>query len=392
MDREQRVQDVAARYTDGGYFSNIEWQAEQRGSIISQGSAGFADATTRSPVPQGAIYRIYSMTKPIVSVVAMMLMERGTLRLFDPIATYDPAFGKLKVLHTTGQLVPLVRPITVEDLLTHRAGFTYEFIAGCHIAPMYIRHRISSDGQCSLQEMMERLVALPLANQPGVEFRYSVATDVLAWICERASGRTIDELISELVLQPLDMQDTAFHVPDAKRHRLMPMFGVSNLDQIGTALAAKQGLVAVDVEAGYPSDRPGEFRRGGHGLFSTLDDYMKFARMLLVGKSGDGERLLSRKSLELMATNRLPPSQLPPTVGMRSLDGFGFGLGVRVMLDPGQSMVLISPGEFGWGGAAGTYFWVDPVEQVTCCIMTQYLGTILPLPDDMRTAINQLLD
>jgi len=391
LDREQLVQRVAQGYVDAGLFSNIEWRAEQHGRVLSSGAIGYADATEKRPLPDGAIYRIYSMTKPVVSMIAMMLVERGVMRLFDPIARFDPGFAKLKVLQTNGQLVPLERPVTVEDLLTHRAGFTYEFIGGCHVAPHYIRERVSSDGECSFQEMMERLQHIPLASQPGQQFRYSVSTDVLAWICERATGRGIDELAEEFILKPLDMRDTAFHVPASKQNRLMPMFGIAALDQFMSAMPDNHSLVRIDVERAYPSTKPGEFRRGGHGLFSTLDDYMKFTRLLLTGETPDGQRLLSRKAFEAMIFNRLTPAQLPPTVGIRVLSGFGFGLGFRVMMDPGQSPSIISEGEFGWSGAAQTYFWVDPKEQVTCCIMTQYLGSMLPMPDDMRTAINQIL-
>lgn len=390
MSRQDRIAQVAARYTAAGKYSGIEWLVEHRGERLAEGRAGHADAATRSEIPDGAIYRIYSMTKPVVSVLALMLMEEGKLRLFDLVSTFDPAFANMQVLLPNGQLRPAERPIMVEDLLTHRAGFTYEFITGCHIAPLYQKERISSDGLCSLETMMERLAELPLAFQPGSQFRYSVATDVLAHVIERATERPLDELLEEYLFAPLGMQDTAFHVPEAKRDRLMPMFGVTDISEFAPLHPRPQELVPADVSDMYPSDRR-DFRRGGHGLFSTLEDYARFARMLLDGKDSDGRTLLSRKMLEMMRTNRIPPHQLPLTVGMNALPGYGWGLGVRVMMDVGKAMALTGQGELGWAGAASTYFFVDPAEQLFGVFMTQYLGAVLPLNDDLRVAAYQML-
>ncbi|MEQ8857659.1 MAG: serine hydrolase domain-containing protein [Pseudomonadales bacterium] len=391
MSRQDRIAQVAARYTGSKKFSGIEWYLEQRGDCLAEGTAGYADAASRTPIPDGAIYRIYSMTKPIVSVLALMLMERGKLRLFDPVSTYNPAFANLQVLDSSGTLRPAERPILVEDLFTHRAGFTYEFITGCHIAPLYDEQSISSDGLCTLEEMMERLAELPLAFQPGTRFRYSVATDVLAHVIERAADRPLDELLQEHVFDPLGMADTAFHVPEDKRDRLMPMFGVTDISEFAPLHPRPQVLTPADVSDMYPCDRT-SFRRGGHGLFSTLHDYARFARMLLGGRDPDGRVLLSRKTLEMMRANRIPPHQLPLTIGMNALPGYGWGLGVRVMLDVGQAMALTGNGELGWSGAASTYFFVDPAEELLGVFMTQFLGAVLPLNEELRSAAYQMLD
>ena len=188
------------------------------------------------------------------------------------------------------------------------------------------------------------------------------------------------------------MTDTAYHVPESKRSRLMSMYGVTDISEFAPLKPRPHELTPADVEEMYPSNRPGEFRRGGHGLYSTLDDYAKFARMLLTGKTPDGKTLLSRKMLELMRTNRIPANQLPLTIGMNALLGYGWGLGVRVMMDPGRAMSLCTVGEFGWAGAASTYFWVDPVESMVGVVMTQYLASLLPLADDMRSAAYQMID
>lgn len=391
MSRQDRIAQVASRYTAAKRYSGVEWMVEHRGKRLADGRVGHADPATGAAIPDGAIYRIYSMTKPVISVLALMLMEQGKLRLFDLVSTFDPAFANMQVLLPTGQFGPAQRPIMVEDLFTHRAGFTYEFITGCHIAPLYRESQVSSDGQCSLEEMMERLADLPLAFQPGTQFRYSVATDVLAHVVERAADRRLDELLDEYIFGPLGMEDTAFHVPEEKRDRLMPMFGVSDVSEFAPLHPRPQELTPAEVSDMYPCDRS-DFRRGGHGLFSTVTDYVKFARVLLTGKDPDGHTLLARKTLEMMRANRIPPEQLPLTIGMNPLPGYGWGLGVRVMTDLGRAVSLTGVGELGWAGAASTYFFVDPAEELLGVFMTQYLGATLPLNDDLRVAVYQMLE
>jgi CubicO group peptidase (beta-lactamase class C family) len=393
MTRQSRITAIAEGYVDRKQFSSIEWRVEAHGKKLHEGQAGLASIVTGAPIPTKAIYRIFSMTKPIVSVMALILIEQGKLRLYDMLPQYNPAFRNMRVLLPNGELQPANRPITVEDLLTHRSGFSYEFITGCHIAPGYDAIDLNSDGSASLDEMMERLATQPLAFQPGTQFRYSVSTDALAHILEKVTGKTMGSLLREYIFEPLDMLDTDFQVPADKQDRLMPMFGVKDIgDLMMINPPATQELTPVDNEADEmnPSDNP-EFSRGGLGLYSTLDDYCKFARMLLTGCTPGGEIILSRKMLDMFQKNRIPPEQLPLRLGMSALSGYGWGLGVRVMMDTGKSLALTNEGEFGWAGAAGTYFWVDPKEQMVGVIMTQYLGSILPLSDDLKTAAYQML-
>jgi CubicO group peptidase (beta-lactamase class C family) len=202
----------------------------------------------------------------------------------------------------------------------------------------------------------------------------------------------MQSLLQEHILQPLNMVDTDYYVPEEKQSRLMPMFGISDVAEMSFLNPPLvQELIVSDVEEMYPSSNPA-YSRGGHGLFSTTDDYFKFGKMLLNGKSPSGDTVISRKMLEMMLFNRIPPEQLPLRIGMNALQGYGWGLGVRIMLDPGQARSLTGKGEFGWAGAASTYFWVDPNEEMVGVIMTQYLGSILPLADDMRAAAYQMLD
>ena len=391
MNREDRVAGVAQRYIDDKLFAGLEWMVEQQGKSLTRGRTGVADSSTGAALAASPLYRIYSMTKPIVSVLGLMLIEQGKLRLSDMLMQFNRAFTSMNVLHASGRLEPAVRPINVEDLFTHRAGFTYEFIHGCQIAPYYRAANLSSDGLCSLDETMRRLSEQPLAFQPGSQFRYSVATDVLAHVIEKAADAPIDQLLKEHIFAPLGMDDTSYFVPEAKRSRIVPMHGVADITGLPALVMQPHTLERVDVDTMYPADNAG-FRRGGHGLFSSMDDYAKFARMLLTGKSADGKTLLSRPMLTMMRANRIPADQLPLTIGLGPLPGYGWGLGVRVMLDVGKAMAISNVGELGWAGAASTYFWVDPAEDMIGLVMTQYLGSALPLSDDMRGAAYQMLD
>lgn len=393
MSRAERVAGVAGRYVQDEKFSGIEWQVDVGGAELTRGRIGFADHAARTPIPEGALYRIFSMTKPVVSVLALILMEQGRLRLYDMLPQFDTRFANLTVLTADGAIQPAMRPVTVEDLLTHRAGFTYEFIHGCHVAQYYREARINADGSRSLDEMMGVLATLPLAFQPGSRFRYSVSTDVLAHVIERATGRRLDDLLREELFGPLGMVDTGFTVPAEASDRLMPMFGVGDLTGAPPPLQPlPQVLVPMDVDEMYPVRDPDNFRRGGLGLYSTLTDYAAFARMLLDGETPDGGRLLSRKTHEMLQVNRLPAHQLPLTIGPNVLAGYGWGLIGRVLMNSGHAVGLSGSGEFGWAGAASTYFWVDPLESMTGVIMTQFLGASLPLADDMRSAAYQMLE
>ena len=391
MARLEQMQNVADGYVAAKKYSGIEWQVELDGKTWLRGQSGYADANAGTPIPSGAIYRIYSMTKPIVSVLALILMEQGKLRLYDMLAQYDKRFAQMRVLTPAGDILPVQRPIHVEDLITHRAGFTYDFIHGCHVAPYSRDAQIVADGTRSLDDMMGALSVLPLAFQPGTQWRYGVSTDVLAHVCQRAADKPLADLLDELIFQPLGMVDTAFGVPRDKLNRLMPMFGVGDLTALPALEITPQTLEPLDVDDMYPHDRADTFQRGGHGLFSTLADYAAFARMLVEGKGPDGERILSRPTHSMLQANRLPASQMPIKIGPNALPGYGWGLIGRVMVDRGQALTLTGDGEFGWAGAASTHFWVDAHERMSGVIMTQYLGASIPLSDDMRTAAYQAL-
>ncbi|MEM7078957.1 MAG: serine hydrolase domain-containing protein [Pseudomonadota bacterium] len=390
MNRSQQMATVAHGYVDAGKFAGVEWCVEVDGEVLDQGAVGQADVAAGTAIPQNALYRIYSMTKPIVSLLALQLVEQGKLRLYDMVAQYDPRFAAMRVLGADGSIAPAQRPITVEDLLTHRAGMTYEFIHGCHVAPYYRDAEIIGDGVRPLEDMMEALAQMPLAFQPGTSWRYSVSIDVLAHVCELAGGDSLGNLLEQNIFAPLGMSDTGFAVPESEHDRIMSMYGTAQLEGLPPLDIVPHELAPMDAESMYPKNLAG-FRRGGHGLFSTSADYLKFARMLLTGRGPDGDTLISGPMLKMLQANRIPAQQLPLRIGANALPGYGWGLIGRVQIDPGQSLALCGGGEFGWAGAATTYFWVDPNHAMVGVVMTQYLGAMLPLTDDMRTAAYQQL-
>ncbi len=390
MSRMDRMSAVAQGYINRKQYASIEWLVQRRGETLTRGQAGVADITSGAALPKQPIYRLYSMTKPVVSVLALILIEQGKLRLYDALVQFNRAFAGMRVLHPDGRLEPANRFITVEDLITHRAGFTYPFIHGCHISPYYRQARILEDGIIDLDEMMARLAKLPLAFQPGTRFRYSVCTDVLAHVVEKAAGMTIDRFAQQELFDQLGMVDTGYKVKPANLDRLLPMYGTGDLLAVPALDLQPHTLETSDANDFYPPNVDGH-RRGGHGLFSTMDDYAAFARMLISGKTADGRTILSRPMLSMMRANRIPADQLPLTIGLQPLPGYGWGLGVRVMLDTGRALQLTNVGELGWAGAASTFFWVDPAEEMIGLVMSQFLGSALPLADDMRTAAYQML-
>ena len=387
--RIERLPSLAEQFVRDKRFAGVAWRVTQSGQILNGGVAGYTGSDQNKPLQKDAIYRIYSMTKPIVSIAALQLVEAGKLRLYDPVASYIPAFADVQVQTADGQLQPLHRPMLVEDLLTHRAGLSYDFLPDCAIAGHYRQAMLAGDATRSLAEFNAVLAGMPLAWQPGSRWHYSYATDVLAHVLEHAAGQALPELLSEQIFNPLGMCDTAFSVADNERHRLLPMYGMRDLDEPMPADPPAHVLQPMDVESGYPSTPAANFVRGGHGLFSTVDDYCRFMPVLLDGKAADGQALLSAPMVNMMWQNRIPQKQRPLQIGPNVLPGYGWNLFGRVMLDTGESMKLTAAGEGGWAGAASTHFWVDRELQMTGVVMAQFLGSGVGLGDEMQTAAYQ---
>lgn len=388
--RENIIKKIADSYVEKELFSGIEWLAEKSGKTILSGKSGYQKFEDKTPIPNNAIYRIYSMTKPITSVLALKLIEKGMLRLYDPVSAFIPSFENLKVLRVDGTTENISRPMNIEDLLTHRSGLTYDFLMGCHVAPLYSAQDISDDGSKNLEEKCESLSQLPLAYQPGERFNYSVSLDVLARIIEIVSGKDFHKILEEEIFEPLGMKDTGFGVREENISRLMSTYGASNFKEIMNVRPHE--LIETNVDDHNPHNKGDSFQRGGTGLFSTTQDYLSFARMLLTGKSQTGETILSRNMINFMRINRIPEAQLPLMLGPLPLVGYGWNLAGRTVLDRGKLMSLTGENEFGWAGAASTYFWVDPDEDLVGLIMTQYLGSIWPINDDLRVAMYQAVE
>ncbi len=395
--RLKRIDACMQAYVDRGTYAGVSTLIARGGRIVHAWWYGWQDKEALTPMAADTIFRLYSMTKPIVCTALMTFLEEGRIRLVDPVAAYLPAFGRPKVLAADGALVDPVRPIFVADLMAHTSGLTYHFLEDLPVRRMCATAKLLSP-KPSLKEGIDDLAQLPLAFQPGSRWQYSVGIDVAARILEIVSGRPLARVLRERLFEPLGMVDTAFEVPAAKRPRLAAMYGRPDIMLPGTtsslALEAwQEGFnERLDVSATYPVDAPDTFIRGGHGLFGTIGDYFRFAQMLANGGALDGTRVIGRKTLALMHMNRVPPGLLPLEIGGLPLLGYGFGLGSRVAMDVALTSAPGSVGEFGWSGAAKTHYWADPQERMVGLFMTQSMLSF-DLPElDLRALAYQAID
>ena len=385
------LQKTADKLVSERLFAGVEWRIDQGGKNIFAGKSGVQNLATNSEIPESALYRVYSMTKPIISVLALKLIEDGYLQLTSTLAEFDNRFSSMIVLNPDGHLAPADGLITVEHLLTHRAGFSYDFNIGCAVAPYYRQAEIMENGYRDLGDIISILSELPLVFNPGSHWRYSVATDVLAYLLETVTQKTITELLRKYILNPLEMSDTNFTIEPENQHRIMQVYGVRSLSELPVLKRLPHDLSKpANLGRSHPLDYP-EFRRGGYGLFSTISDYMKFANMLRDGKTIDGNVILSAGMWNLMHKARVSFPNNTFRINDEPFCSYGWNLIGRVMENVGEAQYATSLGEFGWSGAAATYFWVDPVRDVTGCLMTQYIGREVPIDGMMQTAAMRML-
>lgn len=380
-ERLARIVPAMQSYVDRHGYGGISTLLARRGRIVHFEQVGWQDRESRTPLAPDTIFRVYSMTKPVVCTAFMTLFEEGRFLLFDPVAKFLPAFGKVRVLAGTAasdlREVDLVRPITLRDLLTHTAGLTYGFYDDSPVSELYRQARLLSDAGRTLEGMIDELARLPLAYQPGTRWHYSMSIDVIGRVIEIVSGKPLREFLRERLFAPLGMADTGFTVPPEGRARLATMYGnpdvaVHTLGQAYEAWTRGAGGCQ-DVETTYPSANAHSLVRGGGGLFSTAGDYLRFAQMLLNRGELDGARILSPKTVDFMHMNHLPSALLPFELAGDVFGGYGFGLGSRVLLDVAASGMPGSAGEYGWSGAGKTYYWVDPQEQLIGILMSQHM-------------------
>ena len=376
--------EIAQKFVSKKLIAGLEWDVRIIDKVLSSGVAGCKDAESRTPLKENQIYRIFSMTKPIVSMACIRLIEKNKLHLNSIAQEFIPSLSSLKVIRPGGALERLKRPITIADLLTHTAGFSYSFNIGCQVASFYKEANLLNEPSLSLKEFVDKIASLPLAFQPGEAWRYSVSIDVLGRILEVLEGKRLEEILRDLIFDPLGMNETSFFLDQSKSERLMPMHGTNNFNEL-ISLNQKD-LVVVDIEKTHPSKGLNIYERGGGGLFSTVKDYQLFCKFLLDRNDKEGSPLISSMMHSFMLKNRIQKNLLPLKLGPRLLDGYGWNLIGRVMIDNSQAMSLTNNGEFGWAGAATTFFWLDIEKNLSGVMMTQYAGRDLNLANEFRAA------
>jgi len=371
-----RIGQTLKREVDQGKLPGAVVMVARKGKLVYADAVGFQDKGAGTPMSKDSIFRIYSMTKPLVSVAAMMLVEDGTIQLTDPVAKFLPGWDKMQVstatVDPTSQrvvygLVPAQRPITVQDLLRHTSGLAYgEITQNGPVKEAYTKAGVYKPAfdfearDLTPQEEVERLGRAPLAQQPGTTWEYSLSVDALGRVVEAASGQRLEAFLEERLLKPLKMTDTAFYVPASKMSRLAQALPTD------PATGATNRLIEVS--------QPPKNASGGAGAVSTAADYLRFCQAMLNGGQLDGVRVLSRPTVQLMTSDHLGTriaTPMQPGELLLGTPGYTFGLGFSVRQGNGIAGVPGSAGEFMWAGYAGTFFWADPKEEVCGVYMTQ---------------------
>ena len=358
--RLQRMSDAFKREIEKGTLPGMTVMVARRGQIGWFEALGKQSPASSAPMAHNTIFRIFSMTKPIVSIGLMMLIEDGHFLLGDPVAKFIPEFADLKVgVENNGKLdlVPLKRQMTVQDLLRHTSGITYDHTGNGLVQQMYQQSRLRSR-KISNAEHAALVASLPLMCQPGAEWNYSRSTDILGRIIEVVSGKTLSAFLTERILAPLQMAETGFHT------------GAENADRLAEPFPTDP-WTGDKVQLFNMLEKP-VMESGGGGLVSTTMDYARFSQMLLNGGALDGNRIVGRKTLQLMASDHLGPSVRVDSPLMPA--GHGFGLGFAVRTHQGMAPFPGSPGQFFWSGMAGTFFWIDPAEDMFAVFMMQGPG------------------
>ena len=386
-----RITDHLRTYIDAGKLAGTLTLVARRGKIAYFEPQGHLEIERKRPVTPDSVFRIYSMTKPIVSVGLMMLWEQGRFQLDDPVHKLIPSWRDQRVFvggnHPAWKTTPVERAMTVRDLLSHTSGLTYGFMERTNVDAAYRKLGVTDWTRpgYTVRDMIDELATLPLEFSPGTRWNYSVSTDVCGHLIELISGQRLDAYLAEHVLQPLGMTDTSFVITDDRTKRFAANYQRQRDDRLT--------LVDDPAQSVY---RECVFFSGGGGLVSTAHDYFRFASMMLNRGELDGIRLLGRKTVELMTMNHLSDGHdltnlaLPGMFTETGYYGVGFGLGFSVMQSPARAMIAGTPGEFAWGGAAGTAFWIDPGEQMVVVFMTQIMQMGLPSPYPLRRELRTL--
>ena len=365
-ERLERIRPVMQGYVDEGHLPGFLTVVARHGKIVHFETIGMRDVENKKPVEPDTIFRIYSMSKPITSVAVMMLYEEGRFQLGTPVSKFIPQFKNMKVYNEDQtEILDAKKEITIKHLLMHTAGLTYGW-GNKPVDALYKEAKIREPGS-TLVDMVEKLGKIPLVHEPGERWTYSVSTDVLGYLVEVVSGMPFEEFLQTRLFKPLGMVDTAFSVPLEKADRFAALYRHNR----------REGLMKrVGGDAPLAKDKLSFFPSGGGGLVSTAADYMRFSQMLLNGGELDGVRILGKKTVELM---RYPHHD----------DWFGLGFAVVTNKEPPN--ILESVGNFSWGGAAATTFWIDPQEELIGLLMTQLLNNRFPFQQQFKVLTYQAL-
>ena len=383
---------IERNYIDTGKFTGSLVGIYRKGRLVHDSTMGLMDRERKKPVEWDTVFRIFSMTKPVTSVALMMLFEKGLIQLDDPVYRYIPSFRKLEV-YVSGvdgsfETRAPDRSLTIKDLLSHQSGFTYDFLKENEIDAAYSSRGIGSATQKDLASLIDSLSDLPLLFSPGDRWNYSVSTDVCGHLVELISGQSLDTFFYENIFEPLGMSDTGFYVPavDIPRFSANYLYNLNGLPK----------LLDDPLKSRFIK-RP-SFLSGGGGLVSTAEDYLSFCRMILGGGELNGNRILSRKTIDLMSANHLTGGvDLAEVASGRwsetSYQGMGFGLGFSVVKDPSMTLVPGSVGELAWGGMANTAFWIDPLEDMAVVFMRQLVPSgIYNIRRELRTLVYSAIE
>jgi CubicO group peptidase (beta-lactamase class C family) len=406
-ERLARIKPVMQRYVDERKLPGVVTVVARKGQIVHFEAVGDRDIERGEPMTPDTIFRIFSMTKPVVSIGVMMLWEQGLITLGDSISDYIPELSDLTVyVGDDGDSIvtePAHRPIAIIDLLTHTSGFTYDFYTPHPVPLMYVRRGVLPGGDRldppglipiegakpveTLQTMVEALGEIPLLHQPGERWSYGVNTDILGYLIEKVTGQALPDFLRERIFEPLGMTDTAFYVPRDKLDR----FAAAYVPDGGSGLALRD-----DPKTSRYREPP-TLPSGGAGLVSTAADYYRVCQMLIDGGEMNGTRILGSKTVELISSNYLSDTtslmeEYASESGVHATEGLGFGLGFAVVTDPAKLADAGAAGSYFWGGAASTEFWIDPETEIVAILMTQLIpsGTY-PIPAQFKALVYQAL-
>jgi CubicO group peptidase (beta-lactamase class C family) len=375
-----RIVPAMRQFVDDHKLPGVITLVARRGKVVHFECVGQRDIEADKPIEPDTIFRIYSMTKPMTTAAMMMLYEEGKFKLDDPVSQYIPEFKALTVYERDEngefQRVPTDREMTIRDLMRHTSGLTYGFFGATPVDKMYVEADVLSRTG-NLRDMIHKLSDLPLLFQPGTRWQYSVAVDVQGHLVELFSGKTLDEFFQDRIFEPLKMQDTGFYVASDKLDRFAANYGPGE----------DGGLTPIDPLEKSPYRASPTFYSGGGGLVSTTSDYVRFCQMMLNGGQLEGVRLLKPQTVAQMTKNQLPEELIPIGVSLLRLKGTGFGLGFSVKVRVDDSEPAGAVGEYGWGGAASTSFFISPNEELIGVAMTQHMPLATAYAQEFRTLV-----